>query len=251
MTRTTYRNFLASEMYLAYIQSQQVDSHSNLASMLQNKEVAIVNYLHHQVGPESDFSPKHSDSHSTESSLSGRGGGGLPIADDSGHFSGPAHSAHGDAGGERSKSGASTRPPTSLAPEGSTSGSTSGVSESSLPAPLPSSSSSTSLQPNLGHNNTLVSASAQPSRDVTTGEGDSLVEESAPAGQPVVQALQTQSHSALPTLHEDSELDCQVNVNHPARSRSHLRMYIFKNEHFQTNISRLMPQAPCPHCPTP
>ena len=247
MTRTTYRNFLASEMYLAYIQSQQVDSNSNLASMLQNKEVAIVNYLHHQVGPESDFSPKHSDSHSTESSLSGRGGGGLPIADDSGHFSGPAHSAHGDAGGERSKSGASTRPPTSLAFEGSTSG----VSESFLPAPLPSSSSSTSLQPNLGHNNTLVSASTQPSRDVTTGEGDGLVEESAPAGQPVVQALQTQSHSALPTLHEDSELDCQVNVNHPARSRSYLRMYIFKNEHFQTNISRLMPQAPCPHCPTP
>ena len=48
-----------------------------------------------QVGPESDFSPKHSDSHSTESSLSGRGGGSLPLADDSGHFSGPAH---GDAG---------------------------------------------------------------------------------------------------------------------------------------------------------
>merc|ERR1719430_2089674 len=58
MTRTTYRNFLASEMYLAYIQAQQV-------------------------GPGSDFSPKHSDSHSTESSLSGRGGGGgLPLADD-------------------------------------------------------------------------------------------------------------------------------------------------------------------------
>merc|ERR1719187_628551 len=132
MTRTTYRNFLASEMYLAYIQAQQV-------------------------GPGSDFSPKHSDSHSTESSLSGRGGGGggLPLADDSGHFSGPAH---GDAG-ERSKSGASTRPPTSLAPEGSTSGSTSGVSESSMPAPLPSS----SLQPNLGHNNTLASSSAQQS----------------------------------------------------------------------------------------
>ena len=101
MTRTTYRNFLASEMYLAYIQSQQVDSHSTLLQCFKTKkEVAIVNYLHHQVGPESDFSPKHSDSHSTESSLSGRGGGGLPIADDSGHFSGPAHSAHGDAGGE-------------------------------------------------------------------------------------------------------------------------------------------------------
>merc|ERR1719312_724437 len=181
MTRTTYRNFLASEMYLAYIQAQQV-------------------------GPESDFSPKHSDSHSTESSLSGRGGSGLPIADDSGHFSGPAH---GDAGGERSKSGASTRPPTSLAPEGSTSGSTSGVSESSLPAPLPS----TSSQPNLGHNNTLASSSAQQSRDVTR-EGDSLVEEAAVAvagGQQLVQ--QAQSHSALPTLHEDSELDCQADAS--------------------------------------
>jgi len=181
MTRTTYRNFLASEMYLAYIQAQQV-------------------------GPESDFSPKHSDSHSTESSLSGRGGGSLPIADDSGHFSGPAH---GDAGGERSKSGASTRPPTSLAPEGSTSGSTSGVSESSMPAPLPSSSS----QPNLGHNNTLASSSAQQSRDVTR-EGDILVEEAAAGdGQQPVQTLQSQSHSALPTLHEDSELDCQADAS--------------------------------------
>jgi len=189
MTRTTYRNFLASEMYLAYIQAQQV-------------------------GPGSDFSPKHSDSHSTESSLSGRGGvGGLPLADDSGHFSGPAT---GDAG-ERSKSGASTRPPTSLAPEGSTSGSTSGVSESSMPAPLPSSSSS-SLQPSLGAipgpNNTLNLSSNQPSRDVTR-EGDSLVEEIAPggAGPPLVQSLQSQSHSALPTLHEDSELDCQVDAS--------------------------------------
>merc|ERR1719209_949957 len=182
MTRTTYRNFLASEMYLAYIQAQQV-------------------------GPESDFSPKHSDSHSTESSLSGRGGGSLPIADDSGHFSGPAH---GDAaGGERSKSGASTRPPTSLAPEGSTSGSTSGVSESSMPAPLPSSSS----QPNLGHNNTLASSSAQQSRDATR-EGDILVEEAAAGdGQQPVQTLQSQSHSALPTLHEDSELDCQADAS--------------------------------------
>merc|ERR1719209_2436205 len=181
MTRTTYRNFLASEMYLAYIQAQQV-------------------------GPESDFSPKHSDSHSTESSLSGRGGGSLPIADDSGHFSGPAH---GDAGGERSKSGASTRPPTSLAPEGSTSGSTSGVSESSMPAPLPSSSS----QPNLGHNNTLASSSAQQSRDVTR-EGDILVEEAAAGdGQQPVQTLHSQSHSALPTLHEDSELDCQADAS--------------------------------------
>ena len=37
------------------------------------------------------------------------------------------------------------------------------VSESSMPTPLPSSSS----QPNLGHNNTLASSSAQQSRDVT------------------------------------------------------------------------------------
>ena len=47
-------------------------------------------------------------------------------------------------------------------------------------------------------------------------EGDSLVEEMAPgvAGPPLAQSLQSQSHSALPTLHEDSELDCQVNLQH-------------------------------------
>ena len=92
MTRTTYRNFLASEMYLAYIQAQQVGFNSTTLPCFKEN---CYKYLLHQVGPESDFSPKHSDSHSTESSLSGRGGGGLPIADDSGHFSGPAH---GDAG---------------------------------------------------------------------------------------------------------------------------------------------------------
>merc|ERR1719414_2609288 len=84
-----------------------------------------------------------------------------------------------------------------------------------MPAPLPSSSSS-SLQPNLGAipgpNNTLNLSSNQPSRDVTR-EGDSLVEEIAPggAGPPLVQSLQSQSD--LPTLHEDSELDCQVDAS--------------------------------------
>ena len=92
MTRTTYRNFLASEMYLAYIQAQQVEF---ISTMLQCFKENCYKNLLYQVGPESDFSPKHSDSHSTESSLSGRGGGSLPLADDSGHFSGPAH---GDAG---------------------------------------------------------------------------------------------------------------------------------------------------------
>ena len=80
-------------MYLAYIQAQQVPLHQDHAPMLQKR--LLYNHLFLQVGPESDFSPKHSDSHSTESSISGRGGSGLPIADDSGHFSGPAH---GDAG---------------------------------------------------------------------------------------------------------------------------------------------------------
>merc|ERR1719228_2250163 len=57
MTRTTYRNFLASEMYLNYVQLMQTG--------------------------ESDFSAKCSGSHSSTSSISGRG----PPGDDSGHFS--------------------------------------------------------------------------------------------------------------------------------------------------------------------
>merc|ERR1719495_2615898 len=108
MTRTTYRNFLGSEMYLNYIQSMQTG--------------------------ESDFSAKCSGSHSTESSISGRG----PPGDDSGHFS-----ALPDV--EKSKSSqslasASTRAglssalsnPSSSAPHGDqTSDSTSGISDSS------------------------------------------------------------------------------------------------------------------------
>merc|ERR1719369_2263527 len=113
MTRTTYRNFLASEMYLNYIQSMQTG--------------------------ESDFSAKCSGSHSTESSISGRG----PPGDDSGHFS-----AHPDI--EKSKSSqslASTRAgvssalsnPSSAPPHGDqTSDSTSGISDtSSLAHPPP------------------------------------------------------------------------------------------------------------------
>lgn len=167
MTRTTYRNFLASEMYLNYIQAQQI-------------------------GPESDFSPKHSDSHSTESSLSGRG---LPMADDSGHFSGVQDT------GEKSKSGQSTRPPTSLAPgESSTSDSTSGVSESSSslhhPLPLP--------HPPPVPNTSLANASLNiSSRDITR-EADISADESSMLAS---SHQQSQSHTALPTLHEDSELD--------------------------------------------
>jgi hypothetical protein len=66
MTRTTYRNFLASEAYLNYVQNMQIG--------------------------ESDYSAKCSGSHSTSSSISGKG----VLHDDSGHFSVPLE-------GDRSK----------------------------------------------------------------------------------------------------------------------------------------------------
>jgi len=154
MTRTTYRNFLGSEMYLNYIQSMQTG--------------------------ESDLSAKCSGSHSTESSISGRG----PPGDDSGHFS-----ALPDI--EKSKSSqslASTRAglssalsnPSSSAPQAGdvTSDSTSGISDtSSLAHPPPPSAPNTSAnQSNL--------------EDETPHFQSQLV------------------HSTtLPTLHENSELD--------------------------------------------
>ena len=87
MTRTTYRNFLASDMYLSYIQSAQVSSPS-----------------------EPGLSPKlASGSHSAESSLSGQPG--LSAVgqgqDDSGSFSQPPTSSLGDH--DRTRSSQSTR----------------------------------------------------------------------------------------------------------------------------------------------
>ena len=89
MTRTTYRNFLASDMYLSYIQSAQVSSPS-----------------------EPGLSPKlasGSGSHSAESSLSGQPG--LSAVgqgqDDSGSFSQPPTSSLGDH--DRTRSSQSTR----------------------------------------------------------------------------------------------------------------------------------------------
>ena len=86
MTRTTYRNFLASDMYLAYIQSAQQGSSS-----------------------EPGLSPKlaGSGSQSAESSLSGAPGDSRPGQDDSGHFSQPPTSSLGDL--DRTRSSQSTR----------------------------------------------------------------------------------------------------------------------------------------------
>jgi len=154
MTRTTYRNFLASEMYLNYIQSMQTG--------------------------ESDFSAKCSGSHSTESSISGRGQPG----DDSGHFS-----ALPDV--EKSKSSqslASTRAglssalsnPSSAPPHGDqTSDSTSGISDtSSLAHPPP------------------------PPAPNTSANQSNLEEEPNPAFQ-----SQLVHSTTLPMIHENSELD--------------------------------------------
>jgi len=154
MTRTTYRNFLGSEMYLNYIQSMQTG--------------------------ESDFSAKCSGSHSTESSISGRG----PPGDDSGHFSGLQDV-------EKSKSSqslASTRAglssalsnPSSAPPGGDqTSDSTSGISDtSSLAHPPP------------------------PAAPNTSANQSNLEAEDTPAFQ-----SQLVHSTTLPTLHENSELD--------------------------------------------
>ena len=108
MTRTTYRNFLASELYVNYCQNMQVGEHS-------------------------DLSPKLSGSHSNESSISGRGPAGSGqggLGDDSGHFSAPLPDI------EKSKSNqslASTGRAVSSALSNMTSDSTSGVSETSAP----------------------------------------------------------------------------------------------------------------------
>ena len=108
MTRTTYRNFLASELYINYCQNMQVGEHS-------------------------DLSPKLSGSHSNESSISGRGHPGAGqggLGDDSGHFSAPLQDI------EKSKSNqslASTGRAVSSAHSNMTSDSTSGVSEASGP----------------------------------------------------------------------------------------------------------------------
>ena len=92
MTRTTYRNFLASDMYLSYIQTAQGVSSPS----------------------EPGLSPKlasGSGSHSAESSLSAgqplASGDARPGQDDSGHFSQLPTSSLGDV--ERTRSSQSTR----------------------------------------------------------------------------------------------------------------------------------------------
>eukprot|EP00092_Neocalanus_flemingeri_P012855 GFUD01013851.1.p1 GENE.GFUD01013851.1~~GFUD01013851.1.p1 ORF type:complete len:913 (+),score=250.55 GFUD01013851.1:418-3156(+) len=154
MTRTTYRNFLGSEMYLNYIQAMQTG--------------------------ESDFSAKCSGSHSTESSISGRG----PPGDDSGHFSAlpdieKSKSSQSLASTRAGLSSALSNPSSSAHPGGDqTSDSTSGISDtSSLAHPPP------------------------PSAPNTSANQSNLEDEA-----PVFQSQMVHS-TTLPTLHENSELD--------------------------------------------
>jgi len=140
MTRTTYRNFMGSEAYLNYVQ-------------------------HMQLG-ESDLSAKGTGSHSTSSSISGKG----PVHDDSGHFSFPVEA----------KSRVPSMHPAAV-PTDNTSDSTSGISDSSSIVPLQQ-----HQQQQQQHNNT-----ANQNTSVEDMEFSQLV----------------QSMSALPTLHEHSELD--------------------------------------------
>merc|ERR1719228_1250347 len=154
MTRTTYRNFLASEMYLNYIQSMQTG--------------------------ESDFSAKCSGSHSTESSISGRG----PTGDDSGHFS-----AHPDI--EKSKSSqslASTR-----------AGVSSALSNPSSSAPLAGDLTSDSTS-GVSDTSSMAHPPAPPAPN--TSANQSNLEEESPAYQSHIVHSTT-----LPAIHENSELD--------------------------------------------
>lgn len=144
MTRTTYRNFLTSELYLNYVQSMQTG--------------------------ESDFSAKCSGSHSSTSSISGKG----PPGDDSGHFS-VAPDSEKVSGGLSSHS----NQPTTAKLSDNTSDSTSGISDTSsgsiaLPCPAPNASINQSLDDSEIHET--------PSQLVS-------------------------NLSTLPTLHENSELD--------------------------------------------
>ena len=172
MTRTTYRNFLASELYLNYIQNMQVGEHS-------------------------DLSPKLSGSHSTESSISGRGVpvvGHAGVGDDSGHFSAPIPDI------EKSKSNqslASTGRAMSSALSNLTSDSTSGVSEASGSGP--------------GTNTSVVTPAAPNSTIITVNQSQT---DNSMLGSDEPNVMQyNMSHSTtLPTLHENSELELGPDV---------------------------------------
>jgi len=155
MTETVYRNFLASDEYLNYVQKIQIG--------------------------ESDISSaKASGSHSTASSVSGR-----HIQDDSGHFSVPIEVDKARTTSSRPSEGATSRP--SEAP-GTTSDSTSGISESS----------SSVFQHSVATPSNTTSNTAQHNNTATT-EASSWEQTECAA---IIQSL-----SALPTLHENSELD--------------------------------------------
>ena len=110
MTRTTYRNFLASDMYLSYIQSAQVassPSEPGLSPKVYSAQYTFV--VVKTVFPLQVVSGSQSEQ-SAESSLSGQPG--LSAAapggqDDSGHFSQPPTSSLGDL--DRTRSSQSTR----------------------------------------------------------------------------------------------------------------------------------------------
>ena len=172
MTRTTYRNFLASELYLNYIQNMQVGEHS-------------------------DLSPKLSGSHSTESSISGRGAPGVShggVGDDSGHFSAPLPDI------EKSKSKeslASTGRAVSSALSNLTSDSTSGVSEASGTGAVTTSSLVTPSAPN----STIMTVNQSAADSSMLGSDE-----------PNVMQYNMSHSSTLPTLHENSELQLGAEV---------------------------------------
>lgn len=181
MTRTTYRNFLGSELYLNYIQTMQVGEHS-------------------------DLSPKLSGSHSNESSISGRGagGGGHGLGDDSGHFSAPLPDI------EKSKSNqslASTGRAVSSALSNMTSDSTSGISDTSGP--------SSGLGPN-----TSVVAPAAPNSSIITVNQSGADSSMMGSDEPSVLQYNMSHSTTLPTLHENSELELEVGAQCPSLPHS-------------------------------
>merc|ERR1719244_2116744 len=160
MTRTTYRNFLASEMYLNYIQQMQTG--------------------------ESDLSAKHAPgSHSTESSVSGRESGSRP-QDDSGHFSVGVPSTSVTSGGQ-------VRDNTS----DSTSGIS---DTSSLPPPQPPAAPNTSLEvSNLEDtSNTTANQSQLVTSSLPTLHEDSELDMSQPS--PTLPSLPTNLIQSLSNI---------------------------------------------------
>merc|ERR1719422_1689546 len=172
MTRTTYRNFLSSDMYISYIQNMQV-------------------------GDTSDQSPKPlSGSQSNESSISGQVSAPGPGHDDSGHYSALAGGPSSSDQLDRNRSSQSTRA-VSSALSNFTSDSTSGVSEGS---------DSGSHKVNQS---VVTPAAPNSSMTAVTADTSMLGSDEPPAMQQYNMSQMSHS-STLPTLHEYSELDLET-----------------------------------------